>query len=258
MPLVRAYQQYQSPAIAAQQREGNQALSRWLSRVGRTFASIGIVAVLLGLSLAGALLYRVLDAPVMAVTITTPLQRVSQREIEEIVGAAIDDGFLSLDLVGLRKAIEKHPWVAQATTRRHWPDRIEIAVEEEVAIARWGKLEIVNQNGKLIQINDVSALAALPYLSGPGDSVREVMAAYREASELLFAYGLGAKEFGMDDNGQWRIYLDVGFTVLLGQRNIMAKLSRFLEAWRQQLKKRKSQIWSVDARYENGVAVSWR
>jgi cell division protein FtsQ len=230
----------------------------WLSGLGRVFTGVAMIMVLAGIGLSGGVIYRSVDKPVAAVTITTSLRRVSRLEIEEIVGVAIDAGFLSLDLDSLRHALEQHPWIAQATTRRHWPDRIEIEVAEETAIARWGHDGILNLNGELIRVNNVSALIALPSLSGPEGSVRDVMREYRDVNELLLGYGLKAKEFGVDGNRQWHMYLDAGFAVLLGQHNITAKVGRFLGAWGQQLKPQKDQIRSVDARYENGVAVLWQ
>ncbi len=250
---MRRYQQ------AAPKRIPDEARWRlWLAAITRVLIGVGVImmaAVIVGLSI---LFYRWLDAPVLAVAIANPLHKVSQIELESIVNSTMDGGFLSLDIDALCLALEAHPWVAGATVRRYWPDRIEITVVEEVAIARWGQHGFVNQRGQISELGDADGLASLPHLSGPEGSVEDVMREYRDISELLLAEGLKVSEFGMDKHRRWRMRLDTGFSVWLGRQHVLAKVRRFLLAWSHELKMRKDEISLVDARYENGVAVTWR
>ncbi len=230
----------------------------WLRKIGKVLARLSILAMVSLMGWAGVMAYRWLDVPVATVAITTPTSRVTPAEIETLVSAALDGGFLSLDLDGVCATLTAHPWIAEATARRYWPDRIEIAVVEEVPIARWGKHSFLNQRGQTLDVEDANALADLPYLFGPAGSMHEVMREYRDVSQLLLAQGLKVVEFGADRHYRWRLRLDDGFAVLLGEKDVLAKVRRFLRAWMQELSTRRSEILAVDARYENGVAVSWR
>lgn len=250
---MRRYQQ-----AAPRKIHGQERWRPWLAAVARVLTGIGVIlvaAVVVGLSV---LFYRWLDAPVRAVAIVNPLRKVSQIELESIVNSAMNGGFLSLDIDALRLALEAHPWVADVTVRRYWPGRIEITVVEEVAIARWGQHAFVNQRGQLLELGDDDELASLPHLSGPEGSVEEVMREYRDISELLLAEGLKVSEFAMDKHKRWRMKLDNGFSVWLGRQDVLAKVRRFLQIWSHDLKARSDEISVIDARYENGVAVSWR
>jgi len=231
---------------------------QWLPRLGGMLITLFVVAMLCATVWAGFLLYRWLDVPVMTVAIASPLQRVSRSELETVVSATMNGGFLSLNIDALCATLEAHPWIAEATVRRYWPDRIEISVVEEVAIARWGEHSFVNNSGQIMHIDDVSTLTALPFLSGPPGSVQVVMREYRDISDLLLGHGLKVNEFGMDKHHHWRMRLDAGFAVLLGQHKVLAKVRRFLRVWVYELKERKDEVLAIDARYENGIAVSWR
>ena len=253
---MRRYRQYKQ--VGVRKTSYKSQVQHWFTDMARRLTNLGLIALALMTVWGGLLIYRWVDAPVQAIAVISPLRQVGQVELESIVSSAINGGFLSLDIDALGFALEAHPWVAEATVRRYWPGRIEIAVIEEVAIARWGRHSFLNQRGQILPVDDTSALASLPYLSGPEGSVQVVMGEYREVSELLLAQGLKVSEFGMDQHRRWHMGLSSGISVWLGQDHALAKVRRFLRAWVYELNSRKDEILAVDARYENGVAVSWR
>ena len=56
---------------------------------------------------------------------------------ERAARAARVGKFFSVDLDAVRRAFESLPWVRKVEVRRLWPDRIEVSIEEHVALARW-------------------------------------------------------------------------------------------------------------------------
>lgn len=233
-------------------------LLRWRRRALRTLWLSCVVTFVFAITLAGFLFYRWADAPVSSIAIASPMQRVDREELQSLVEGAIEGGFLSLDLAAVCAALEAHPWIASASARRYWPGRLEVSVVEEVPIVRWGQDSFVNRRGDTLAINDADSLVTLPHLSGPSGSIAEVMQEYRDVSELLNREGLKVVAFEMDAYRRWRVSLDAGFAVVLGQRDVPAKVRRFAQVWREELAARQADIAAVDARYENGVAVSWR
>ncbi len=254
--MVRRYAHY--PRGAARKSPTRESYRPWLDRLRRALVIVATLAGLTAVTAAGALFYRWVDAPVRSVVITSPLQRLGRDEVESMITAAIDGGFLSLDLDGLCAALEIHPWIDRATVRRYWPGRIEVAIVEEVAIARWGADDYVNQHGRILPRDKVSGLEDLPLLSGPEARVEDVMREYRDISELLSTQGLRVSEFGVDEYQRWRLRLRGGIAVTLGRERVLARMRRFMRVWEAELQARRDDIQAVDARYENGVAVLWR
>lgn len=254
--MVRRYAHY--PRGAHSKAPSREASSRWLGGLRRLLVLTLALGGLMVSAVASVLFYRWVDAPVQSVVIASPLERLGRDEVEAMITAAIDGGFLSLDLEGVCAQLEAHPWIAQAAVRRYWPGRVEVSIVEEVAIARWGADSYVNQHGRILPMQNVSSLDALPLLSGPEERVEDVMREYRDISELLSTRGLRASEFGVDEYQRWRLRLHGGIAVRLGREQVLDRVRRFMRVWQGELQVRRNDIQAVDARYENGVAVLWR
>jgi D-alanine-D-alanine ligase len=92
-------------------------------------------------------------------------------EVEQAVRGRIDGNFFAVDLAQPRAALEQLPWVRRVQVRRVWPDRLEVTLEEHVALARWGDTGLVNVQGERFA---GKSDAALPLLAGPTGSETEV------------------------------------------------------------------------------------
>ncbi|MCK9564222.1 MAG: FtsQ-type POTRA domain-containing protein, partial [Bacteroidales bacterium] len=123
-------------------------------------AAMGIAVLAVGLWGLGYL-YRTLDVPIALIGVDGEITHLSTREVEDIVAANLSGGFLSLDLKDISTALEKHPWVAAASARRQWPDRLVIVIHEEVPIARWGDSGVLNNRGRPLAVGDAEGLDEL-------------------------------------------------------------------------------------------------
>ncbi|MBQ0718716.1 MAG: FtsQ-type POTRA domain-containing protein [Gammaproteobacteria bacterium] len=217
-----------------------------------------LAAVVLTLLLGSVSLYRYIDRPWAHISVASPFQRVAQSELESLVGDISSGGFLGLDLAVVRERLEAHPWIASASVRREWPDRLQLSVVEEVPIARWRDSGFLTRSGVALRATDNSELGNLPHLVGPEGSSREVMIEYRDVSELLFSQGLKVLAFRVDAHGARSFELATGHEVVLGRGDVIGKVRRFLNIWQGELASRQQQIKAIDARYDNGVAVSWQ
>lgn len=217
-----------------------------------------LVTVVLGFTVTSILLYRYIDRPLARISVTSPYQRVAQSDIEALVGDITSGGFISLDLAVVRERLEAHPWIASASVRRQWPDRLQLSIVEEVPIARWRDSGFLNRSGVALEATDSNTLSNLPLLVGPQGSSRLVMSEFRDVSELLFSQNLKVLAFSVDQHGARSMTLDSGHEVMLGRGDVIAKVRRFLAIWQGELASKQQEIKAVDARYDNGVAVSWR
>lgn len=91
-----------------------------------------------------AMLYMALYAvvhsslfPLNEVKVEGELQHVNREQVKLIVEKHLRGNFFTLDLVEARNVFEKLPWARKVSVRRRWPDRLDVTIEEHVAMARW-------------------------------------------------------------------------------------------------------------------------
>jgi len=245
-------------AFGASQRVARSPSGARLAGLRRLFATGAGIAVLAACVWGGARFYRSLDVPVAVIAVEGTLSQVSREELENLVAANIEGGFLGMDLQRIRAALAGHPWIEVASVRRQWPDRLRIRVVEEIPIARWGETGFLNRRGEDLYAPRVNGLDALPLLAGPPGSARRVMTQYRDVNQLLQPMGLKIVEFREAPRGDWQLSFANGTALKLGRDRLIDKLKRFQVAWNGALASRVNDIEQVDIRYENGVAVRWR
>lgn len=242
----------------ARQLQPRLSLGERLSGWRRPLTGLAGLLVLAALAWAAGILYQKLDQPVAVIGIDGSIRQLSTLEIEELVTANIEGGFLGMKLQRIRSALEAHPWIESAGVRRQWPDRLNIRIVEETPIARWGDQGFLNRRGEALFADQVVGLEQLPLLVGPKGGAREVMRQYRDVNQLLLSAGLRISQFRAEERGDWSLQLDNGVVMKLGRQRSMEQLQRFLAVWNQALAERAGEVALVDIRYENGVAVQWR
>lgn len=230
---------------------------RW--RGVKVVVSLALVGVLLGgLLWQGFFLFQRLDQPIALVRVEGELRNSDSSVLEGILEPLINDGFLRLDLVEIRAALEADPWVAAARVSRQWPDTLVIHIEEEIPIARWGDSGFLNRHGEALEVESLTGLEALPRLLGPEGEARQVMQQYHEVSVLLRPTRLRVSEFRRDQRGGWYLRLEEGVEVVLGRGDVLDKMRRFLVVYDHVLRDHFTAVAAVDARYPQGVAVRWK
>jgi cell division protein FtsQ len=164
--------------------------------------------------------------------------------------------FLMADLDALRSTLEQVPWVRRVEVRRLWPDRLEVALEEHAALARWGDAELVNVQGERFA---ASSTARLPLLDGPAGSEAEVTRRYRRFSELLAPITESPLRVTLTSRHAWQIQLTSGLHLELGrdlpEEPAERRLERFVASFPQTLARLQRQYEYVDLRYPHGFAL---
>jgi cell division protein FtsQ len=199
-----------------------------------------------------------LDQPVRVIAVEGPFQRVSAVQVEKAVSAALNGGFLSVDLQRVRRAVQAIPWVDRASVQRRWPAGLRVVVEEQVAAARWGDSGLLNTRGELFMTDARHVPPELPRLDGPAGSEALVANRYLAIAGRLVEVGLRLSAVRLDARGAWELDLANGVTVRLGRRQVDERLERFLEAAVPLVTERATDIAYVDLRYTNGFAVGWK
>lgn len=149
-------------------------------------------------------------------------QRVSADEIKSFAGVEIGTPLLDVDLDQSSAQIRKHPWIAEASILRHFPDGIAIHVAEHtpVLVVNLGELYLANARGMLFKKVAWSDHVTLPVLSGLS---RERIVADPDSHALLIqqaqALVVAAREYGetfgsvheirFDEDLGWSLYCKI-------------------------------------------------
>ena len=85
-----------------------------------------------------------------------------------------------------------------------------------------------------------------------------MIAQYLLLAELLAPTDLRLTELQRDAVGAWQIETAAGVRIVLGRDQIIEKIRRLIVVWGSGLDVQLNNIETIDLRYPNGLAVSWR
>jgi len=192
--------------------------------------------------------------PLREIVLTQPPVRTTRAEIESAVRDRVTGNFFALDLGQIRAGLEALPWVRRAAVRRVWPDRLEVSLEEHVALARWGEDALVDTYGERFAARTEQAL---PLFVGPAGTEHEVASRYARFSHLVAPLGAPIERVVLTPRFAWQLRLADGLNLMLGRDADLAesRLQRFVAVYDQTLKGMSRRHDYVDLRYPNGFAV---
>lgn len=102
-------------------------------------------------------------------------RQVSREEIFAAAGVTDHSSLLFLDVADARAKLEAIPWIAEATVRKLYPDRLQITVTEREPFALWqqqGKVKVIAADGTVLSEKVEPRLASLSFVVGNGAAVR--------------------------------------------------------------------------------------
>jgi cell division protein FtsQ len=222
---------------------------RLLDRVANLLFGLAV----LGLSYAALMAaLRLPVFPLRGVTVIGDVANTTREQVEAIAREELRGNFFTVDLEATRLAFEKLPWVRSATARRAWPGRLEVAIEEHVAVARWRDSALVNDRGEVFE---AATGARLPVLIGPEGSAAEMIAQYAVFADVLRPVGRVPAEVRLSERRAWEVELDSGEVLELGRHDLIARLARFTAVYEQTVARLPRRAHRVDLRYPNGFAL---
>jgi cell division protein FtsQ len=196
--------------------------------------------------------------PLRVVEVKGEFRHLSQAEIRETAGAAIDGGFFTCDMPRLRRAVLAMPWVEDVAIRRVWPDRLVMRVTERTPLARWGTEALISADAEVFRPGNVEPYETLPRIHGPDGSQLRVVDFYREVSALAGQRELAVRAVTLDQRRHWWVEFANGLTLSLGRDDRDQRLGHFLRVYPRLVADPQRQPERVDMRYAHGFAVKWR
>src|SRR6185503_17922604 len=153
-------------------------------------------------------------------------RQVSREEIFAAAGVTDHSSLLFLDVADARARLEAIPWIAEATVRKLYPDRLQITVTEREPFALWqqqGKIKVIAADGTVLAEKVEPRLASLSFVVGNGAAVRArdflaVLDKYPSIRDSVRASIYVAER-------RWNLKLKNGVDVRLPETNIEAALA---------------------------------
>ena len=191
--------------------------------------------------------------PVSEIELKGSLKNTTQAQIEAALPRAAGN-FFAADLAEVRAGVERLPWVRRVAVRRVWPDRLELSVEEHVALARWGEEALVNTHGERFF---ATTREPLPAFFAPGGTQSEVARRYVRFAAIVAPLGTGIERVVLSPRHAWQLRLATGLHLMLGRDAdaAEARLKKFVDAYPATLARVSQKYEYVDLRYPNGFAL---
>lgn len=218
-----------------------------------------IATLLFGISLAllayGGLRYA-LQLPLFKLRtvqlINTP-QQVDLIQLNQVVRRAVNGSFFTVDLEQTRRSFEQLPWVRKVSVRRHFPWGLEVTLEEQVPMARWNSVALVNTYGEVFE---GQSKLPLPDFTGQPDTSEQVAEMYAVFSQQLGTLQQSITQISLSPRFAWQLRLDNGMLLELGREQVQQRLARFVAVYPYSLATMAGRVNHVDLRYRNGFAAN--
>ena len=190
--------------------------------------------------------------PLREVEVTGRVSHITRDQVQAVVNGQLRGNFFTLDLEATRVAFQKLPWVREANVRRQWPDRLDVDIEEHVALARWRDSALVNTYGEVFE---AASNETLPVFVAPDGTSAEVAQRYAAFRQLLAPLTRRPVRVTLSERRAWELNLDDGYVLELGRERMEERLQRFVSAYDRTLAQLPLRPYRVDLRYPNGFAV---
>ncbi|HSS46892.1 MAG TPA: cell division protein FtsQ/DivIB [Burkholderiales bacterium] len=185
------------------------------------------------------------------VVVNGELEHMTRGQVQQAV-RQLKGNFFTLDLNQARSGFEKLPWVRSVNLRREWPDRLEVVLEEQVALARWDGGGLVNTYGEVFA---GGTERLLPLFSGPAGSAPDITRQYLLFSRELAPINLKPVQVQMSQRRAWQVRLDNGLLLVLGRERSEARFKKFVAAYNRTIAQLQWQPEYADLRYDNGFVL---
>jgi cell division protein FtsQ len=204
---------------------------------------------------AGAVLWLQLDRPVTTVRVLGQLTAEEQTQVRDALRPLLSGGLLSVDLNAAASALADLSWPRDVSVRRVWPDGLEVRLEKALVVAAWNE-GYLTMGGDVVQL--ASAEPGLVNFDCELTRPQAALELYQRLQREVAPADLKIERLRENALGEWTLTFDNALVLTLGDTDLDERLERFIAVYRTALSDRLPEIERVDARYANGIAVSWR
>jgi cell division protein FtsQ len=135
------------------------------------------------------------------------LRHVSSAALRAALAGQLRGGFFTMPLERTRSVFESVPWVASASVRRRWPDRLVVTLTEHRALGLWSDGRLLSDGGILFVANAAEAEVdgPLPEFDGPPQLAAEAARRYYRLAAQLAPLALQIDELRVSERASWSV-----------------------------------------------------
>jgi len=193
---------------------------------------------------------------------------ITRQTLRQATAGRLAGNYFTIDLAAARRVFEAVPWVAQASVRRVWPDRLVVTLTEHRPIGLWSDGRLLSDRGVLFDANPAEAEAAaveagragLVEFSGPARDAGEAARRLHDFEQTLARCGLAVAAIDVSDRAAWSIQARGGPRLELGRDDpagtVDRRLAEIVARYPTLVQRLNATPLRIDARYPNGLAVA--
>ena len=137
------------------------------------------------------------------------LRHVTAASVRAALAGRLRGNYFTMRLEDTRRLFETVPWVAQASVRRVWPDRLVVTLTEHRALGVWEDGRLLSDRGELFVANpdEAEVYGQLPEFSGPFSAAKDAARRYYELSAQFAPLSLRIGAIDISDRKAWSLRL---------------------------------------------------
>ena len=221
-------------------------------------AGAAVVLLVLLLSVFGV--YHLMDPhtlPIRHVVVQGEFRHLSLEGLQERAAKVVSGGVFNVNVETIRNVLLEEPWIKEVSVKRVWPDRINVLIREQRAVARWNDTGLLNADGDLFKPDPATFPEHIPQFRGPPDSYTVMLDFYNKLRGIL-PERLRIAGITLSERRAWQVQFIDGPLVRLGRMDIVQRMQRFAGLVPTRLHDLLENMQYVDMRYTNGFAVQWK
>lgn len=232
--------------------------------VKRPFFSVWqttVISVLLLLALGYSAIKLMGQVPAQALMIDdkniTPIELTSLQDTLEPLKQV---QFFSADLNRIHDVVARLSWVESVQIQRNWYQGVVVSVTPRRAVANFGSQQMLDANGVVFVPANAKQLMdkKLVTLYGDQEKSKDIMRQMQHINTWFAPLGLHVQDLVLTSRQTWVAKFNNGMRVVVDHENTEQKLYSLSKILKGQFEKQLPQIQSVDLRYKNGFAITWR
>jgi cell division protein FtsQ len=186
------------------------------------------------------------------------VNHINQKDVQEWLVPLVTHGFFNINVDHIRDRLLQQPWASDIFVRRNWPDQVEITIVEKNAVALWNNVTLLSEAGVLFAPEQGTYPTNLPLLVGPEGQQIVMLNYFNEINRILTPLRVKISYLELTSYLTWKLALDNGIILQIGHKDVLSRLGHFVKVYPKIVGNRAEDVYSIDLRYSNGVALRWK